>query len=61
MLAVCAYLTPLLSTLLLVIFGRAAPSWVLALAALLIAGGAAVASRDMLTDSKPRVAPRGAE
>lgn len=60
MLGACAYLTPLLSTLLLVIFGRAAPSWVLALAALLIAGGAAVASRDMLIRSKPRAAIREA-
>lgn len=61
MLGVCAYLTPLLSTLLLVLFGRAAPSWLLALAAVLIAGGAAVASRDMLIGDKPRVAIRDAE
>ena len=46
-LGVCGYLTPLLSTALLVMFGRATPSWVLAAAALLIAGGAALASRDL--------------
>ena len=39
-LGACGYLTPLLSTALLVAFGRAEPSWVLAAAALLIAGGA---------------------
>jgi drug/metabolite transporter (DMT)-like permease len=47
-LGVCGYFTPLLSTALLVGFGRADPSWRLAAASLLIAGGAALAARDVL-------------
>ncbi len=43
-----AYTAPLLSTLLLILFGRAAPSWTIALACLLIVGGAVLASGDML-------------
>lgn len=46
-LGACAYLTPLLSTSLLVAFGRAAADWVLVAACLLIAGGAALASKEM--------------
>jgi drug/metabolite transporter (DMT)-like permease len=42
-----AYAAPLLSTLLLTAFGRAAPSWTLAVACALIVGGAALAGRDM--------------
>ena len=42
-----SYLTPLLSTLLLVVFGRAEPSLRLAVACLLIVGGAVLASREM--------------
>ena len=42
-----SYMTPLLSTLLLVLFGRAEPSLRLALACLLIVGGAAFASREL--------------
>jgi drug/metabolite transporter (DMT)-like permease len=53
-LGACSYLTPLLSTALLVAFGRAEPSWNLAAAALLIAGGAALASRDLFAPSGPR-------
>ena len=44
-----AYAAPLLSTLLLVGFGFAAPSWTLALACLLITGGGLLAAREMLT------------
>lgn len=40
-----AYAAPLLSTLLLIALGLAEPTWVLALACLLIVGGAAVANR----------------
>lgn len=47
-LAALAYVTPVLSTALLVAAGFAAPSWALAAACLLIAGGAALASRDLL-------------
>jgi drug/metabolite transporter (DMT)-like permease len=39
-----SYLSPLLSTLLLITAGRASPSWVLAAACLLIVGGAALAA-----------------
>jgi drug/metabolite transporter (DMT)-like permease len=39
-----SYLSPLLSTLLLIAAGRASPSWALAAACLLIVGGAALAA-----------------
>jgi drug/metabolite transporter (DMT)-like permease len=42
-----SYATPLLSTLLLIAFGRAVPSLRLAVACLLIVGGAVLASRDL--------------
>lgn len=42
-----AYAAPLLSTILLIAFGRAEPGWVLAVACALIVGGAALAGRDM--------------
>ena len=48
LLGVASYAAPLLSTLALVLAGRAEPTWVLALAALLIAGGAALAARASL-------------
>jgi drug/metabolite transporter (DMT)-like permease len=44
-----AYFTPLFATALLILAGRATPSWALGAACLLIAGGAALASRTMLT------------
>jgi drug/metabolite transporter (DMT)-like permease len=47
-LGACGYLTPLLSTALLVAFRRAEATWVLAAAAILITGGAVIASKDML-------------
>lgn len=47
-LGAAAYAAPLLSTLSLVLFGFAAPSWGLALACLLIAGGGLLAARDMI-------------
>jgi drug/metabolite transporter (DMT)-like permease len=43
-----AYAAPLLSTLLLILFCRAEASWTIALACLLIVGGAVLASGDML-------------
>jgi len=43
-----AYAAPLLSTLLLITFGRAEASWTIALACILIVGGAVLASGDML-------------
>jgi drug/metabolite transporter (DMT)-like permease len=39
-----AYASPLISTVLLILAGRAAPSWALAAGALLIVGGAALAA-----------------
>lgn len=45
MLGVASYTAPLLSTLTLVLAGIAAPSWMLLVAAVLIAGGAVLASR----------------
>jgi drug/metabolite transporter (DMT)-like permease len=45
LLGVMSYAAPLLSTLALVAAGIAAPSWTLALAAILITGGAALAAR----------------
>jgi drug/metabolite transporter (DMT)-like permease len=53
LLGVAAHATPLLSTLLLVAAGRAELGWSSALAALLIAGGAALAAR-----VAPAAAPR---
>jgi drug/metabolite transporter (DMT)-like permease len=44
LLGVLAYAAPVLSTLLLVAFGKESPSWTIAAAALLVAGGAALAS-----------------
>ena len=46
-LAAFSYASPLLSTVLLVAFGRAEPGWSLAVACALIVAGAAVASRDL--------------
>lgn len=43
-----SYLAPLLSTLILVLVGYAEPTWVIALAGLLISGGAAFASKDVI-------------
>lgn len=53
-----AYAAPLLSTLLLIAAGYAEFSWVVAVACLLITGGAALAARDLL---RRRPAGRGAE
>lgn len=48
LLGVSSYAAPLLSTLVLVLFGVATPSWTLAVAAALITGGAALAARASL-------------
>jgi len=47
-LGVLSYAGPLLSTLLLIVFGRAEPSWTLAAACILIVGGAVLASKELL-------------
>ncbi|MDQ7072020.1 MAG: EamA family transporter [Rhodobacterales bacterium] len=51
LLGVASYGAPLLSTFLLVIFGIATPSWSLALATLLITGGAIIAARASFASS----------
>jgi hypothetical protein len=48
MLGTSSYGAPLLSTLILVLVGIAAPSWILALATVLITGGAVLAARASL-------------
>jgi drug/metabolite transporter (DMT)-like permease len=48
LLGVLSYAAPLLSTLLLVALGMAPASWVVALACLLITGGAALAAKDLI-------------
>lgn len=47
-LGAAAYAAPLISTLLLIVFGKAEASWVVALACLAIVGGAVLAARDLL-------------
>jgi len=55
-LGACAYGAPLLSTLLLVAFGAAEPSWAIAAACALIVGGALLAGQELLR--RPRRQPR---
>lgn len=47
-LGAAAYAAPLISTLLLIVFGKAEASWVVALACLAIVGGAVLSARDLL-------------
>lgn len=51
LLGTSSYAAPLLSTLVLVLFGVAAPSWTLALAAALITGGAILAAKASFADA----------
>jgi drug/metabolite transporter (DMT)-like permease len=53
-LGAASYAAPLISTILLVIFGYAAPSWSLALATVLISLGGVVAAKEMFTRPKVR-------
>ena len=48
LLGACSYFAPLLSTLLLVVTGFATPSWLIAVACLLITAGAVIAAKDMI-------------
>lgn len=48
LLGTASYAAPLLSTVVLVVFGIAAPTWALAVSALLITGGAVIAARASL-------------
>ncbi|MGZ2421503.1 aromatic amino acid exporter YddG [Rhizobium laguerreae] len=58
-LGAASYAAPLLSTLILVLFGFAEPSWRIALACLLVTGGAVLAAQDMFrrkSQAQPAVA-----
>ncbi|MCA1406166.1 EamA family transporter [Ensifer sp. IC3342] len=48
LLGVASYAAPVFSTLILVLFGFADPSWRIAAACLLVSGGAVLAARDMI-------------
>lgn len=52
LLGVASYAAPLLSTLALVVTGIADPTWKIAIAAILVTGGAALAARASLASSK---------
>jgi drug/metabolite transporter (DMT)-like permease len=52
-LGAASYAAPLLSTLVLILFGFASATWTIALACLLITGGAVLASFDLLRPSPP--------
>ena len=59
LLGVASYAAPVLSTLILVLFGFAEPSWRVALACLFVTGGAVLAARDVIFGK--RRAPQSAE
>ncbi|MCG5477441.1 MAG: EamA family transporter, partial [Sinorhizobium fredii] len=48
LLGVASYAAPVLSTLILILFGFAEPSWRIAAACLLVTGGAVLAAKDMI-------------
>lgn len=51
-LGVASYAAPVLSTLVLILFGFAEPSWRIALACLLVTGGAVLAAKDVIVKPK---------
>ncbi|SIQ35480.1 EamA domain-containing membrane protein RarD [Rhizobium sp. RU20A] len=51
-LGVASYAAPVLSTLVLILFGFAEPSWRIALACLLVTGGAVLAAKDVIVKRK---------
>ncbi|MGE0717214.1 MAG: EamA family transporter, partial [Alphaproteobacteria bacterium] len=53
LLGALAYLAPLLSTLMLIAFGRAPLTWTVGAACFLVAGGAVLAARDRLMPAQP--------
>lgn len=58
LLGVASYAAPVLSTLILMLFGFAEPSWRIAAACLLVTGGAVLAARDMiLRTAQPATQP----
>ncbi|WDZ75881.1 EamA family transporter [Ensifer adhaerens] len=56
LLGVCSYAAPVLSTLILILFGFAEPSWRIALACLFVTGGAVLAAKDMIFPKRAVVA-----
>ncbi|MDK1375153.1 MULTISPECIES: EamA family transporter [unclassified Sinorhizobium] len=60
LLGVKSYAAPVFSTLILVLFGFAEPSWRIAAACLLVTGGAVLAAKDMIV-RKRAAAPQPAE
>ena len=48
LLGVSSYAAPVLSTLILILFGFAEPSWRIALACLFVTGGAVLAAQDLI-------------
>ena len=59
LLGVASYAAPVLSTLILVLFGFGEPSWRIALACLFVTGGAVLAARDVIF--RKRTGPQPAE
>ena len=55
-LGVASYAAPVLSTLVLVLFGFAEPSWRIALACLFVTGGAVLAARDVISRDRAEAA-----
>jgi drug/metabolite transporter (DMT)-like permease len=53
LLGVLSYAAPLISTLLLIAFAQGAASWIVAVACILIVGGALFAARDMVLKKGP--------
>ena len=56
LLGVASYAAPVLSTLILILFGFAEPSWRIALACLFVTGGAVLAAKDMIFRKRAMVA-----
>ncbi|MBV7519145.1 DMT family transporter [Ensifer sp. ENS12] len=56
LLGVASYAAPVLSTLILILFGFAEPSWRIALACLFVTGGAVLAAKDMIFRNRATVA-----
>jgi drug/metabolite transporter (DMT)-like permease len=60
-LGAASYAAPLLSTLILTLFGFAEPTWGIAIACLLVTGGAVLAAHRMILRRAPAIEPTAAE
>jgi drug/metabolite transporter (DMT)-like permease len=60
-LGAASYAAPLLSTLILTLFGFAEPTWGIAIACLLVTGGAVLAAHRMILRRGPAIEPAAAE